>query len=210
MKRVIGVAALAACAAVAAGYGSPSLRSIAHKEAKYFGDPHAAITRIETVRIGGTRWAIIEMKGRRAFRAGCTPVGGIVGARCHPHYLVVGVKLSNHEVGLYWGLTASQVSAIRTARRASRWFRIFPDTTNLPARCAIPRGGTQLPTTGTMTGTCSTVAEPASHVRRVEFAETFRLSPSGKQSEADWVVTLRKDGGVQSIRVKGQPPQLWK
>jgi hypothetical protein len=210
MKRVIGLAALVILFAVAAGYGRSSLRTIAQKEAKYFGDPHATVTRIETARVAGARWAIIEMKGRRTFRIGCAPVGGLVGTTCHPHYLVVGVKLPSKKVGLYWGLTASQVAAIKEARRASRWLRVFPDTTNLYAGCAIPRGGTHFPTDRSLTGTCSTVAEPSDHVRRVKFTETFRISPSSKPSEADWIVTLDKVGHVQSIRVKGQPPQLWK
>jgi len=46
---------------------------------------------------------------------------------CHPDYLEVGVGLANHEAGLAWGLTASQVSAIGRARQAGPLFRIFPD-----------------------------------------------------------------------------------
>jgi hypothetical protein len=211
----MGIAVLVLCVGVAAAYGRPSLQAVARKEARYFGDPTATITRIEKVRIfgarpGHARWAMIRMEGRRAFRVGCPRPGPGVPGPCGAHFLEVGVDLANPKNVMAWGLTASEVSAIARARRASHWFRIFPDTTGLYLRCPIPRGGTQLPTTGDLTGTCSTAAEPSNHVRRVEFIETFRLSPRGRSSEADWVVTLQRDGRVQSIRVKGQPPQLWK
>jgi hypothetical protein len=211
MHRTFGILyvfALALCVGVAAGYGGPSLQAIAHNEAKYFGNPQAAITHTETVRIGRTRWAMIQMKGHRAFRVACLPLGAIaLGGACHPRYLVLGVKLANHEVGLYWGLTASQVSAIARARQASQRFRIFPDVTNLYVRCAIPQGGLH---TGALTGTCSTVAQPDNHVKRVKFVETWKLRASGPLMTAGWVVTLNPGGRVQSVRVTGQPPQLWK
>jgi len=216
MRRIVTVFAFFLCTGAAAAYaGGFSLQSIAHKEAKYYGDAHAAITHIETVRIWGARpgqarWAMIRMKGRHAFRVGCPRPGPGVPGPCGAHYLEVGVDLASHKVGLDWGLTASEVSAIAEARHASRWFRIFPDTPALYLRCAIPRGGTQLPTSRSLTGTCSTVAEPSSHVRRVAFVETFRLNPSSKLSEAGWVVTLNRLGRIRSIRVTGEPPQLWK
>lgn len=218
MRRIVTVFVFFLCTGAAAAYaGGFSLQSIAHKEAKYYGETHAAITRIETVRIWGARpgharWAMIRMKGRHAFRVGCPRPGPGLPEPCGAHYLEVGVDLANHKVGLDWGLTRSEVSAIARARHASRWFRIFPDTPALYLRCAIPRGGTHLPTDKNLTlkGTCSTVAEPSNHVRRVAFVETFRLSPSSKLSKAGWVVTLNRHGRVKSIRVTGQPPQLWK
>jgi hypothetical protein len=216
VRRIVTVFGFFLCTGAAAAYaGGFSLQSTAHKEAKYYGDAQAAITRIETVRIWGARpghvrWAMIRMKGRRAFRVGCPRAGPGVPGPCGAHYLEVGVDLASHKVGLVWGLPASEVSAIERARHASRWFRIFPDTPALYLRCAIPRGGTQPPTSRSLRGTCSTVAEPSSHVRRVAFVETFRLTPSSKLSEAGWVVTLNRDGRVRSIRVTGEPPQLWK
>ena len=216
MHRIVTVFAFVLCTGAAAAYaGGFSLQSIAHKEAKYFGDAHAVISRIETVRIWGARpgharWAMIRMKGRHAFRVGCPHPGPGPSGPCGAHYLEVGVDLANHKVGLFWGLTASEVSAIARARKASARFRIFPDTPALYLRCAIPRGGEQLPSSRSLTGTCSTVAEPSSHVRRVTFVETFRLSPSSKPSEAGWVVKLGRHGRVKSIRVTGEPPQLWK
>ncbi len=215
MRRIATVFAFFLCTgAAAACAGGFSLQSIAHREAKYYGDAHAAITRIATVRIAGAghghaRWAMIRMKGH-AFRVGCPRPGLGVPGPCDAHYLEVGVDLASHKVGLDWGLTASQVSAITRARLATRWFRIFPDTPALYLHCAIPRGGTQLPTSRSLTGTCSTVAEPSSRVRRVAFVETFRLNPSSKLSEAGWVVTLNRHGRIRSIRVTGEPPQLWK
>lgn len=205
MHRPLATASLVICATLAAGCGGSSLRAIALKQAEYFGDPHAAITRIETVQLSGARpgharWTMIQMKSRHAFRAGCVSVGPGPAA-CQARYLEVGIDLTNHEAGLYWGLTASEVSAIDRARQASPRFRIFPDTTALYLRCAIPRGS--LPG-GALTGTCSTVAPPSAHVRKVEFIEKW-----GK-STASWVVTLSRSGRVQSIRVTGQPPQLWK
>jgi hypothetical protein len=217
MKRVIGVAAAVACGSVivAAAYGGSSLQAIAHQEARYFGDPHAAVTRIERVRIFGARpgherWAMIRVKGRRPFRVGCPRPGPGPPGPCGAHYLEVGVDLTDPQNRMDWGLTASEVSAIARAWRASRWFRIFPDTPALYLRCAIPRGGAQLRAHRSLPGTCSTVAEPSDHVRRVEFVETFRIAPGGKLDKADWIVTLGRAGRVRSIRVEGQPPQLWK
>jgi hypothetical protein len=75
-------------------------------------------------------------------------------------------------------------------------------------RCAIPRGGTQLPPNRPLTGVCSTEAVPSNHVRQVRFIATWGGGISF--TKAAWVVTLSRTGHVQSIRVKGQPPQLWK
>jgi len=210
MTRALAAASLVVCASLVAGCGGSSLQAIAHKQAKYYGDPHAAITRIETVQIRGARpgherWAMIQMKSRHAFRVGCISAGPGLAGDCHARYLEVGVDLTNREVGLYWGLTASEVSTIAGARHASPRFRIFPDTAGLYLRCAIPRCG---PSRGTVTGTCSTNARPSDHVRRVEFIETWRNGGSVNLSKAVWVVTLSRDGRVQSIHVTGQPPQL--
>jgi len=229
MRRIATIFALFLCAGAAVAYAGGfslqsnahkfSLQSIAHQQAKYFGDAHAVITRIETVRIWGARpgharWAMIRMKGHHAFRVGCPHPGPGPSGSCGAHYLEVGVDLANHNPGLFWGLTASEVSAIAQARKASALFRIFPDTPALYLRCAIPRGGSQIVgrphNSRRLTGTCSTVVEPSSHVRQVTFVETFRLSPSSKTTEAGWVVTLSRHGRVKSIRVTGEPPQLWK
>jgi hypothetical protein len=145
---------------------------------------------------------MIRMKSRRAFRVGCPRSGPGLAVSCHPHYLEVGVDLANHEAGLAWGLTASQVSAIGRARQASPLFRIFPDTTALHLRCAIPRGG---PPGGALSGTCSTLAPPSADVRRLAFVERW-----GRSHEAGWVVTLSRDGRVRSVRAAGRPPQLWR
>lgn len=216
MRRIVTVFAFFLCTGAAAAYaGGFSLQSIAHKEAKYHGDAHAAITRIETVRIWGTRqgharWAMIRMKGPHAFRVGCPRPGPGVPGPCGAHYLEVGVDLANHKVGLDWGLTASEVSAIAKARKASHWLRIFPDTPALYVQCAIQRGGLQLRPNRPLTGTCSTVATPSNHVRRVEFVQTWRLPPSSRLNKASWIVTLGRHGRIKSIRVTGEPPQLWK
>jgi hypothetical protein len=105
-------------------------------------------------------------------------------------------------------MTASEVSAIARARQASPRFRIFPDAMGPNLRCAIPRGGTQLPSHRSLSGSCSTIAVPNNHVRRVEFIESWGGGISF--TTAGWVVALSRDGRVKSIRVTGQPPQLWK
>ena len=214
MRRVLGVTALGLCVGVAAAYGGSSLRAIARQQAAYFGDPHATITRVETVRIRGARpgharWTMIQMKGRRSFRVGCPSPGPGPAGPCHAHYLEVGIDLANHKPGLAWGLTASEVSAIAEARRASSRFRIFPDTPALYLRCAIPQGGMHV---GALIGTCSTVTLPDNRVKRVKFVETWspKGGASGPPMTASWVVTLRRKGRVKAIRVVGLPPQLWK
>ena len=192
-----------------------SAEAVARREAKYHGDAHAAITRVETVRLpdarpGNRRWIMVQLKSRHAFDVGCPSSRPGPAGPCGAHYLEIGVRRDNHQFGLIWGLTASEVSAITRARHASRWLRIFPDTPALNVRCAIPRGGLQLPTSRALTGTCTTVVEPSNHVRRVSFHEYFRLTPKSQPSEAGWAVTLNRSGRVQSIRAIGQPPQLWK
>lgn len=219
MKHAVGVSALVLGACLVAGCGGvhvtgigdpvapTSIQALAHRQAAYYGDPHAAIAGVETVRIAGARpghvrWAMIRMKSRHSFRVGCPSVGPGPPGECNAHYLEVGVDLAHHRVGLDWGLTTSQVSAIARARRASPRFRIFPDTTGLYVRCAIPRGG---PPGGTLRGTCSTVAPPSARVRHVEFVESW-----GGSHEASWVVQFGRGGRIDSIRVRGEPPQLWK
>jgi hypothetical protein len=211
VRRALATASFGICAILVAGCGSSSLQSIARKQAKYYGDPRATIMRTETVQLRGAlpghrRWAMIQMRSRRAFRVGCLSSPREYQPRhlatgCHPRYLEVGIDLANHDPGLYWGLTASEVSAIVSARQASPRFRIFPDTPGLYLRCAIPRGG---PANGIVTGTCSTVTERSGHVRQVDFIETWR---HGK-SKAIWIVTLSRNGRVQSIRGTGHAPQL--
>lgn len=73
MCRIMPVIALGLCVGVAVAYGGSSLQAIARKQAKYYGDAHAVITRSETVRIRGARpgherWTMIQMKGRHPFR----------------------------------------------------------------------------------------------------------------------------------------------
>jgi hypothetical protein len=216
MQRVLTVIALGFCVGVAAACGGSSLRAVAREQAKYYGDAHATITRVETVRIRGarrghSRWAMIRMKGRTAFRVGCPRPGPGAPGPCGAHYLEVGIDLTNHEPGLAWGLTASELSAITKARRASPRFRIFPDTPALYLHCAIPEGGAHLGVAA-LAGTCSTVAPPNNRVRRVRFIETWspQGGASGPQMSAGWVVSLGSQGRVRSIHVNGEPPQLWK
>jgi hypothetical protein len=109
---------------------------------------------------------------------------------------------------MYWGMTASEIAAIARARRASPRLGIFPDAVGLSLRCAIPRGGTQLAPGRTLTGICSTEVLPSNHVRRVDFIEMW--GGSFGSGTAGWVVTLSRRGRVRSVRVTGQPPQLWK
>ena len=213
VHRALATVSLVFCAGLVAGCGGSSIQTIAHAQAKYFGDPNAAITRIETVRLVGAlpghrRWTMIQMKGRHAFRVGCPRSGPAPPGPCAAHYLEVGVDLANHGKVMYWGLTASEVSAIARARRASPRFRIFPDAMGLYLRCAIPRGGTQLPPDRPLTGICSTEVAPNNHVRRVAFIETWGGGIGA--NTAGWIVTLSRSGRVQSVRVTGQPPQLWR
>lgn len=97
------------------------------------------------------------------------------------------------------------------ARRSSRFLRIFPARPGRTA-CSIPRGGTTT-TPATLRGRCSTefVSSPPypRGAIRVRFGERWRLG--GRRQRAAWIVTVRlRDGRVQSTRVTGQPPQLWK
>jgi hypothetical protein len=202
MVRRTGTAlALALCASASAGCGGSSLRAIAFKQARYSHVPHAMLKRSETVQIERSRWTMVWMKGRSVFRFAC-PSTNLLGLQpCEARYLVVGVKQGTHSPGLGWGLSSSQVVAIERARQASRRFRIFPDFMGIGIHCAIPRAN--LPG-GTLPGICSTVATPVNHVRRVEFIEAWNSKSSR------WVVALSRDGRVHSIRLAGQPPQLWK
>jgi hypothetical protein len=211
MHRIIGVVMLGSCACMAASCGGSSLQAIAHKQAKYDGVPHAAITRVEKVQVlggGKSPWSVILMKGPSSFPFPCSggPIGGIgSGLPCHPRYAAFGVKPGTHTAQISWGLSSSQISAIARARKLRRLFRIFPDLTSVNVRCSIPRGG---PSGGTVTGTCTSEAIPPNHIRRVEFMEIW--PPRWNLTPAGWIVTFSRSGRVQSIRVTGQPPQLWK
>src|SRR3974377_2312395 len=98
MPRILTVLALGLVVGVATAYGDgTSLKAQAHPGSKYFGDPQAAIVRIETVHIAGgarpghRRWTMIRMKGHHAFRVGCPSSRPGPLAECGAHYLEVGV-----------------------------------------------------------------------------------------------------------------------
>lgn len=212
MTRPLGtVLALALCASVVAGCGGSSPRAVAYKEAKYSGVPHSTVARIETVQIERPRWTMVWMKGRSAFPYRCPSTNPLGSQPCDARYLVIGIKQGTHDTGLGYALTSSQVAAITSARQASPRFRIFPDFMGIGVHCSIPNGsnpgGTPPGSTvsaAALAGICSTVTASVNHVRRVEFIEGW------SEHKAGWVVTLNRDGRVQTVKATGRPPQLWK
>jgi hypothetical protein len=214
MQRVLGLLVFVGCAWVFAGCGGASLRQIAQRDSKeLLGEPHPQILHTETARIvDGAREAVVQMHGHFTIVPDCPHAVAPAKNRCHtlhPRYVVLTFSLpkSGSAQG-YATITSSQMESIARARRAQRWLALFPDFNGEIVRCAIPRGS---PPGGTIPGTCVTYAFPYHHVRRVELIEHWPQSePSGSRNKAGWIVLFGRDGHVRSVRVTGQPPQLWK
>ena len=213
MQRV-GLFVLVLCTCIVAGCGGTSLEQVAQRDSKeLLGEPNPQILHTETARIvDGAREAVVQMHGRFTIIPSCPAVAAPSKSRCHtlhPRYVVLTFSLPNPRSSQGYSTTsASQIAAIARARSARPQFAIFPDFNAEVVRCAIPRGS---PPGGTIGGTCVTYALPYKHVKRVEFIEHWPQSqPTGSRNKAGWIVTFSRDGRVQSIRVTGQPPQLWK
>jgi hypothetical protein len=225
MNRVAGVSFLVLCGLLAAGCGGSHvqlaalhgglarppawLTRIAVREAKLLDDPHPHPISYTLSK----QKDVVDLFGEFRYRSrGCS-----AGADCPALFGMRGTSLRlliaprTHRIlstTLSSRIAGAQAPAI--ARRSSRFLRIFlprPGTT----ACSIPRGGVQT-TNATFRGRCTTgfVSYPYSRKAvRVRFGERWRLG--GHVHRAAWVVTVRlRDGRVQSTRVTGQPPQLWK
>ncbi|HJU37738.1 MAG TPA: hypothetical protein VJ716_10020 [Gaiellaceae bacterium] len=211
MRRFRAVLVLGLCACVAAGCGSSLVQTADQQSRLFLGDPYPRFMSVEFVRnVNGDQEAVIPVQGHFTIRPDCPALVGGAAARCrttHPRYAVLEFSLPDPKAGSgFWSISASQIAAIAAARRADPLFSLFPDFTGEIVRCSIPRG---TPAHGTIAGTCSTNTVPFRHVRRVELVEHWPLSErSGTRNKAGWVVALGRDGGVRSIHVVGQPPQL--
>jgi hypothetical protein len=227
VQRLVGVFAFLTCAFLAAGCASshvrpanfhtglweppPWLAKIVAREDRLFSDrdPH-----------GGTSYAlskkkdVVEISGEFTTPppAACTTSYCPVPVRLHGTSLRLVMSPRTHRLvsaTLSQRIAGTQAPAI--ARRSDRYLRIFPARPGRTA-CAIPRGGVQ-PTRKTLRGRCTTefvssTPYPRGAIR-VRFGERWRLG--GSLQRAAWIVTVRlRDGRVQSTRVAGQPPQLWK
>jgi hypothetical protein len=214
MQRALGLLVLVGCAWLLAGCGGASIQQVAQRDSKeLLGEPHPQILHTETARIvDGEQEAVVQMHGHFTIVPNCPEVRAPAKSRCHtlhPRYVVLTFSLPNTRSAQgYSTISLSQMKAIARARHAQRWLTLFPDFNGEIVRCAIPRGS---PPGGTIPGTCVTYALPFHHVRRVEFIEHWPQSePSGSRNKASWVVMLGRNGHVRSVRVTGQPPQLWK
>ena len=213
MRLAPAVLVLCASACVAAGCGSSYQQAISRESSQFLGDPYPQVMNVELERnVNGDREAVIPVQGHFTLRPSCPAFAGSTAPRCrtgHTRYAVLEFSLPDPKAaGGFWTVSPSQVAAIAAARRASPLFSLFPDFTEEIVRCSIPRGG---PGGGTISGTCSTNTVPYRRVRRVEFLEHWPLGhKSGSRNKAGWDVTLGRDGRVRSIRVVGQPPQLWR
>jgi hypothetical protein len=214
MHRLVSVLAIGLGACLVAGCGGASLQQVAQRDSKeLLGEPHPQILHTETARIvDGADEAVVQMYGRFTIVPSCPAVAAPSKSRCHtlhPHYVVLTFSLPDPRSSQGYSTTsASQIAAIVRARAAQPQLALFPDFDAEVVRCAIPRGS---PPGGTIAGTCVTYALPYEHVKRVEFLEHWPQSePSGTRNKARWIVTFRRDGHVESIRVTGRPPQLWK
>jgi hypothetical protein len=206
MPRVAGGFAVLLCGLLVAGCGASHVRLMAVRGG--IARPPAWLTRIVSREAGllgdahpqpisytfSPQRDVVEMFGefRRSSRRG-TSVRLVIAPRSHR---LVSAVLSSRIAG-------AQAPAI--ARRSSRFLRIF-----------LPRPGTvacSIPARLALRGRCTTgfvSAPPYSRKTiRVRFGERWRLG--GDLHRGAWIVTVRlRDGRVQSTRVTGQPPQLWK
>jgi hypothetical protein len=203
--------ALCLCAFLAAGCGSSYQQAISRESSQFLGDPYPTVLSVELERnVNGDREAVIPVTGHFTIRPECPALAGSAAAHCHAshtRFAVLEFDLPNpNSGGGVWTVSAAQIAAISTARRANPLFSTFPDFTSEIVRCSIPRGG---PSGGAIDGTCSTSTAPYKHIKRVEFVEHWPLSEkSGTRNKAGWVVTLVPSGAVRSVHVIGHPPQL--
>jgi hypothetical protein len=102
---------------------------------------------------------------------------------------------------------------LRIAHKSNRYLKIF-STTPGKIRCAIPKGGLQLPGTAPFAGRCVTeyaAATRSSRGREIRILYGERWRSDHHVHRAAWIVTVSyRNGRVRSTQVIGQPPQLWK
>jgi hypothetical protein len=208
VKRAL--AAVFFVAAIAAGCGGSSLRSIAVQQSKQFLDePSPKILSIETVRIeNGDQHAIARLEGHFRFVPSCPGPAAGHKSHCGPfwtRYAVLELSPSSRQFAGYWGSSATEETEYAAARQAAPQLGIFPDFANLVVRCTIPGGWG-----GTIAGTCST--QPGRGKGQLELAEHWPLSrPAGTRYRAGWIVSFDPSGKIASvIRTGDLPPQLWK
>jgi len=191
-----------------AGCGG-SVQQVARQEAKQLlGDGHPKLLRIETVQdAGGTREAVVTMQGR--FKPQCSfgPCRGF-------SYAWLDFSLSDpKDLQGFSTTSASQVAAIDHAKSANPLFEIFPDFTSPSIRCAIPRGRSGR----TIPGGCVMLFERSKGTTHITFRERWPFVKTrdghwpSDQKRGGWIVTIGRNGRVQSIQAFGdRPPQLWK
>jgi hypothetical protein len=185
------------------------MQTVAAQEAKQLlGDGHPKILRVETVQdVGGAREAVVTMQGH--FKPQCS-----FGPCRTVSYVWLNFSLSNpKDLQGFLVTSASQLAAIDRAKSANPLFKIFPDFINPAIRCTIPRGHSGR----TIAGGCVMNFEKTKGVTRIKFRERwpFVKTRSGNwpsyERSGGWIVTIGRNGRLQSIRVTGHlPPQLWK
>jgi hypothetical protein len=185
-----------------------SVEQTAREQSKQLlGDAHPKLLRIEKVQdAGGAREAVATMQGH--FKPQCS-----FGPCRAFSYAWLDFSLSNpKDLQGFSATSASQLAAIDHAKSASPLFGIFPDFMNSAIRCAIPRGRSGR----TIAGGCVMIFEKTQASTRIKFRERWPFVktrdghwPRGEKT-GGWIVTLGRNGRVQSIRVFGdRPPQLW-
>ncbi len=204
MQRVVGLFALVGCACLVAGCGGSALDA---KARKIVGDPHATVISTQTVDpLGGRRLAIVVMKPGGSQGLGCVNDLMPGPTRC-PRWSDAYVLMNPtaHADGGELGISKWQVAAIARARATNRRFQIFPSVNQLAVRCAIPHAR---PSGATVSGACLTTALPfGKPVECVAFSEAWRPTAADKLRTRGWVVTLSRNGQVQSTRPAAHPPQ---
>jgi hypothetical protein len=224
MRRVIGVFALVLYVSLVAGCGGshqrglatpdvgfvdppPWLGKIVEREARLLGDAHPRTIEYHF----GKQRDVAMMFGRFETPppVACTTSYCPVPVRLRGWNLRLVVSTRTHRIlSARIGQAIAHTQAPEIAWHASRLFRIFPQFPGTVS-CKIPRGGLGAVR---LRGRCmiSYVSSPPYGQRaiRIRFGERWR--DGGRVHRGGWIVTvLLKDGRVQSIRVIGQPPQLW-
>jgi hypothetical protein len=223
--RIVGLFALVLCTWVAAGCGGSHvqptalhglyepplwLQRVVGREARLFhstGPGGTSITRSK-------QNEVVEMFGEftTPHPPACTTSYCPSPIRGHGTSLRLVISRRTHRVlsaTLSQQIDAGQAPPI--AQRSSRFLHIFLPHPGKVA-CSIPRGGLNI-TGKALRGRCTTqfVSSPPypRGAIRVRFGERWRLG--GHVQRAAWIVTVRyQDGRVETTRVIGQPPQLWK
>ena len=112
-------AALSLLAVLAAGCGGAPLQSLAQLQAKFLGDSHARVVRMETFRlVNGDRDFVAQMRGHFTIVPSCPVPAGHHRSGCHPfHTRYAVIEFGKAGYGFRTSTTSGLAARSRPGRR---------------------------------------------------------------------------------------------